>query len=263
MKTRGSILWAALALAPCLAVGTASAADPSLAGNWVTDAVIVARQMQAQLKEALKQGDLEFLEELEEEDSVMARAYRNQVAANPQLSPINRNTADRSGGGAIGGGGPRSGGGARTGGGGTGGGGFGGGTRGGRGNNFLPAGRQEKQEKKASATTSKTSKTEADVPKELSGPAITMELKVSKNKVTGNITEILADDLSDQKLKIEDGTIEGAKFKFVTYKKAGGIELPIYWTGEIASEKTIYLTRKLTSGKSLDEVEKVTFTRIK
>jgi hypothetical protein len=90
-----------------------------------------------------------------------------------------------------------------------------------------------------------------------------MELKVSKNKITGNITEISPDDLTDDKVKIEEGEITGNTFKLLTYRKANGLQFPIRWTGTILSDKSLKVTRKNSSGKVLDQVEEVPLTRVK
>jgi hypothetical protein len=260
MKIGTLIVGALVALAPCL-VGSAAAAEPSLAGSWLTDVVVIAKQMQAELKEALASGDIEDFDE----DGAVARAYRNRVANNPRsVSNASSSSGGASSGGArsrnggntgtVGGGGNTggfSGGGARSSGGGG-----GGGRRGG--NNFLPASQEEKR-----GVTASPKKSEEPEDSELSGPAITLELKASKDKLTGNVIEILPDDLSDEKLKVEEGTISGKTFKFVTYIKRNGAQFPIRWEGQLVSEKTLKVTRKNASGKVVDAVGEITLTRAK
>lgn len=276
MKAKVLGLWVLLALAPGFAIWEARAADAGFAGSWITDSVLIAKQMQVRLKEALKNG-----EEIDPfDDSPLGRAYRNQVntnrgASSTTSSGIGRSSPTTSGrvGGSTGGfggggstGGFGGGGGGGGFGGGGGGGGFGGGGRGGRGNNFLPAGAPQAQSGKTTPAQSKDADADAGDEEEEQGftvPAITMELKVSKTKLTGDIVEISPDDLTEQKLKAEDGTVTGSKFKFITYKKTGAIQIPITWEGELTSEKSMTVRRKNASGKVLDESGEFVLTRVK
>jgi hypothetical protein len=84
------------------------------------------------------------------------------------------------------------------------------------------------------------------------GPALIMELKVNKSKVSGSVFE----NLSDGKRDISEGSITGTKIHVVVSKKVvGSIEIATHYEGELVDTNTITLRRTSAGGKPLDTNE--------
>ncbi|HEX4998058.1 MAG TPA: hypothetical protein VFY29_07530 [Terriglobia bacterium] len=83
------------------------------------------------------------------------------------------------------------------------------------------------------------------------GAALIMELKVSKDKLTGKLTEYV----SDSKYTIEEGKIVGNTFEFFTYKKVNNVKVGTQYKGQLVDENTLELQRFNPSGKPIDTKE--------
>jgi hypothetical protein len=76
------------------------------------------------------------------------------------------------------------------------------------------------------------------------GVALTMELKVDKNKITGSVTEVV----TKTKTTIEPGKVDGNKFEFTVWVKKGDVKLGTVYTGELTDPMTIELKRTMVGG---------------
>ncbi|HEX4998767.1 MAG TPA: hypothetical protein VFY29_11105, partial [Terriglobia bacterium] len=95
-------------------------------------------------------------------------------------------------------------------------------------------------------------------------PAVIMDLKAEKDKLAGSIVVVSPDSPDDEKLKVEEGTVDGAKIKFKTYRKtSGNVSIGLVWEGEMNSAGRLTLTRKLPSGQAFDRTGPLVFTRVK
>jgi hypothetical protein len=82
---------------------------------------------------------------------------------------------------------------------------------------------------------------------------VSAEFKVDKKNVLTGTVVVAKDEEDDDKLKIEEGKVEGKTFKFVTYIKVNGVKVATGWKGEMTTDNTIRVMRTLASGAEQDE----------
>jgi hypothetical protein len=80
------------------------------------------------------------------------------------------------------------------------------------------------------------------------GPALILDLKLNKNKLTGEVMEVV----SGAKVDVEEASVTGSTFKFTTYKKVVNVKVATIYKGELVDESTISLTRWSNSDKAVD-----------
>jgi hypothetical protein len=80
------------------------------------------------------------------------------------------------------------------------------------------------------------------------GVALILEIKLSKTKITGKVTEVVRNATA----AIEMGKATGSKFEFTTYKKVNEAKIATVYRGELVGPTTIELTRSSFADKPLD-----------
>jgi hypothetical protein len=93
----------------------------------------------------------------------------------------------------------------------------------------------------------------------LAGVALTLELKVNQDKLTGAVGEVI----KDVKVKVENGVIRENKFTFQTTQKSADVRITTLWEGELKDANTLIVRRLTPEGKPLGQEGDLEFRRAK